>query len=348
MDQMNNQAIYRFINSRDIRNYLEDISYQFSVPEYAFLIWQCRSLTIEQRHLEFLSFIESTKSCTIKTSTCRDGWDLHQTINDMISLENRLVGTLLISEPNSFYIAEWPEYNNWHGDNCFFNNYGAAYEYAMKNADKNTMISFRIRKQYCDNSVTSSSLIESTYNSDGEMMAIDTWGAPLQDWSDTDQALWSERFDDMWFDIPIPFKPGDIVCDRYDNIPFVITSTVPWYRKEHPPKKNTGILHLTNMDMTASGYSVNRDTLSVKYDWLSHYYLNLEYYTDELKEEGRILTVYSLFKQDKINGDTLSKLTQLIAAEHLAKKAFRDIDWMLEEDTVKQLDLEKYRRKSHD
>lgn len=106
MDQMNNQAIYKFINSRDIRNYLEDINYQFSVPEYSFLIWQCRSLTIEQRHLAFLSFIESTESCTIKTSTCRDGWDLHQTIKDMISLDNRLVGTLLISEPNSFYIAE--------------------------------------------------------------------------------------------------------------------------------------------------------------------------------------------------------------------------------------------------
>lgn len=94
-------------------------------------------------------------------------------------------------------------------------------------------------------------------------------------------------FDNMWFDIPIPFKPGDIVCDCFDNIPFVITSTVPWYRKENTPKRERSTNHLCSIDMNASGYSVIKDTASVKYyhsiDWgynkeiMKH--LGLEKYT---------------------------------------------------------------------
>ena len=345
---MDNAHVSQFINSADIRKYLQDINYQFSVPEYAFLIWQSKNLTVDQRHSEFRLFLESTESCLVKTANCRDGWDLHQTIKDIISLENRLINIFMNREPNSFYVAEWLESGDWHGGNCFFDNYDSAYGYAMQYANNNTIIRFRIKKHYCDNAVTGSSLIEAVYNAEGEMMGINTWGNPFRGWSEEDATLWTERFDDMWFDIPIPFKPGDIVCDCYDKTPFVITDTVPWHRKEHPLRRDTGTIHLGNMDMTASGYSVNSETLTVKYNWLSYYYLNLEYYIGVLKEEDRILKAYSLFKQEKINGDTLLKLSQLITAEHLAKKAFRDIDWMIEDDVAKELGIDKYKEKKRE
>lgn len=34
--------IYQFIDSKDIRNYLQDIKYKFTVPETAFLIYMSR------------------------------------------------------------------------------------------------------------------------------------------------------------------------------------------------------------------------------------------------------------------------------------------------------------------
>ena len=74
---MNNNYILKFINSKDIRKYLQEINYQFSGAEYAFLIWQCRELSISERHSEFNTFLETTKTCLIKSSVCLDGWDLH-------------------------------------------------------------------------------------------------------------------------------------------------------------------------------------------------------------------------------------------------------------------------------
>ena len=346
---MDNKYISGFINSKDIQKYLQDIDYQFTVPEYAFLIWQNREISIQERHKAFEKLLETTESCLIKTTCCRDGWDLHRTISEYIALEDRIIQLFLKQEANCFYTGEWIEGggDDWYGDGCLFADHNRAYSYATKNAEKRPVgLSFRVSKYYIDNAETKSFRIDAYYNSSGEMISIDFVGeSPL---SEYENELLFERFDDMWFDIPIPFKPGDIVCERYNKNPFVITTTIPWYRKEHPPKKNTGTLHLTNMDMTASGYFVDEEAIAVKYNWLGYYYLNLEYYTGELSGNKRILHAYSLFKKEKLNCDTLSKVVQMITAEGLAKKACQDIDWMFEDNTDILLGLEKYKEKKHE
>ena len=38
---------YRFLDSRDIRNYLENMEYPLSTPEAAYLVWQCHNATLE-------------------------------------------------------------------------------------------------------------------------------------------------------------------------------------------------------------------------------------------------------------------------------------------------------------
>ena len=344
---MDNSYVFKFINSNDVRKHLQEIDYRFTAPEYAYLIWQNKRLSVAQKQLEFQLLIESTDSCLVKTANCRDGWDLHQTIKDYVALENKLINIFLKPDVNSFYVAEWRELEDWHGGDCFFNNPDSAYEYAMKYADENLVSSFRIRKHYSDNSTSCSPVIEARYNSEGETMNIDRWGAHPEGWTDDDATLWCERFDDMWFDIPIPFKPGDIVCDCFEKKPFVITDTVPWYRKEHPPK-NPDITHLCNFDMNASGYSLEKDTLSVMYNWLRFYYLNLEYYTGDLSGDNRILVAYSLFQQEKLNGDTLSKVVQMITAESFARKFCYDIDWMMEEETEKRLGIDNYKEKHYE
>ena len=41
--------LFRFINSKDIRDYLRQIDYSFTAPEAAFLVWQCRSATLKEK-----------------------------------------------------------------------------------------------------------------------------------------------------------------------------------------------------------------------------------------------------------------------------------------------------------
>ena len=129
---MNNTYISKFINSKDIRKYLQDINYQFSVPEYAFLIWQNKENTIAQRHEAFMELIKTTDSCLIKTSCCHDGWDLHQTICEYIDLEERIIQLFLKQESNCFYTGEWIEdsyncYDEWNGAGSLFSRYESAY-----------------------------------------------------------------------------------------------------------------------------------------------------------------------------------------------------------------------------
>ncbi len=235
---MDNTYISKFINSFAIRKYLQDINYQFSVPEYAFLIWQSKETTIEQRHEAFSDLIKTTDTCLIKTSCCRDGWNLHQTISEYIALENRIIQLFLTEESNCFYTGGWMKdhYDDWYGDQCLFTDHDTAYAYALKCAKKRAIVpSFRVNKHYIDNRESNSFFISAYYNSAGEMISIDFTGE--SPWNEHEKELLFERFDDMWFDIPIPFKPGDIVCDHYKQTPFVITTTVPWYRKKHPSKK---------------------------------------------------------------------------------------------------------------
>ena len=180
--------------------------------------------------------IDSTESSLIKTSGVPDGWDLHQTIRDYIALENRIMERLFCIESGCFYVCEWLEDGGWNGGDCYFSGYEDAYSCAMEYVKENSTHGFRIQKRFIDGARSRSSMIEGLYNTSGNMMEIEFWGE-IGESLDMGSGLWAESFDEMWFDIPIPFKPGNIFCDCYDRRPFVITTTVPWERKAHPPKR---------------------------------------------------------------------------------------------------------------
>ena len=40
--------LFRFIDSKDIREHLRQIGYSFTAPEAAFLVWQCRNATLKE------------------------------------------------------------------------------------------------------------------------------------------------------------------------------------------------------------------------------------------------------------------------------------------------------------
>ncbi len=88
-------------------------------------------------------------------------------------------------------------------------------------------------------------------------------------------------YDGIWFDIPIPFEKGDIVCDNAciytKGIPFVLLGTVPWYKKEHPSPR--GAYNGDYSDMNAYGNSYDFDRQFFNDDFRVDY-LNLEYYTE--------------------------------------------------------------------
>ena len=51
--------IFRFINSKDIREHLRKLDYQFNSLETAWLIYQCREATSEEKHKAWEELIET-------------------------------------------------------------------------------------------------------------------------------------------------------------------------------------------------------------------------------------------------------------------------------------------------
>ena len=41
--------LFRFIDSKDIREHLRQIGYSFTAPEAAFLVWQCRAFPSKRK-----------------------------------------------------------------------------------------------------------------------------------------------------------------------------------------------------------------------------------------------------------------------------------------------------------
>ncbi len=77
---------------------------------------------------------------------------------------------------------------------------------------------FRVIKRYLDvdaDASCSDPSITAEYDMSGEILDYSfTGSSEFYALSKEEKDLWSESFDGMWFDIPIPFEKGDIVCDN--------------------------------------------------------------------------------------------------------------------------------------
>ena len=344
---MDNEYISRFVNSKTIRKHLNRIGYQFTTLQYAYLIWQCKTKTIAEKHKEWNKMIKTTTDCSYSSKAFPDNTSLHKLISDYIVAEDKLINRLKQSEPNTFYDCEIYEYDTWESYNGYYNTYGncICWDYATENNYK-----FNITKHYIDNAECYSSYIKAFFNENGEMTDIYCSGHDgadvYKDLSDYELSLITELFDDMWFDFPTPFYKGAIVCDCFVRKPFVLTDTNPWQteRETQNRKKAKDISYKSNMDMNATGYSFDNITNTLHWDWCNYYYMDLEFYNvNNLKDGERFLKAYSMYVKDAIDIDTLLNLYQIIISEKIAQTNYSKLNCFIDEPTKRILGIDKYK-----
>ena len=94
MDKINTDFyndIFSFINSRDIRIHLRKISYPFRTDEAAWLIYQCRDVTIKEKHKAWQELIETMPDCRIEQRhNTAPQESLHVFLREYMALEDRL------------------------------------------------------------------------------------------------------------------------------------------------------------------------------------------------------------------------------------------------------------------
>ena len=340
----NNEYICSFINSKSIREYLKNIKYDFSVQQYAYLIWQNESMSISQKHLEWNKLIKNTSDSTFISRAFPEGARIHSLLVDYMKIEDRIISSFMTNEPNALFYSGHRIKNSGLNMHCrFFNDYHDCYHDAINEAPEFTIIKF-----YYQDGKHSNSHIVADFDINKSIRSIDCINMDYY-FTEYEKKLLYEFFDDMWFNIPIPFKKGDILCDCMIRKPFVLTAVDTWEENTIITKKNDKKPYKNHFDMNASGYSFDNHTLSLHYDWVSYNYLNLDYYDytgeEKLYDGERFLLAYSMFLKNLLDIDTLLQIYRILISESTAMTTYRTLDHYFNEAEKELLGISNYELK---
>ena len=79
--------IFRFIDSTDIRRYLAEIRYRFSTEEKMFLIWYCKTATLNEKIAAWQEIVGYVPSCPWDYAL-----DIRERVAAYIELQEEMLG----------------------------------------------------------------------------------------------------------------------------------------------------------------------------------------------------------------------------------------------------------------
>lgn len=298
--------ITKFINSKDIREHLINIGYKFNSLEAAWLIFQCKSASIEEKHQAFKELIGTMPDCKIEERMNTDPQDsLHAYLQEYMDCENKLLNDFFTPEEDWFYTLEWYEDNEniWNFQNKLYNTFESAQkEFLGECAEWHEKFRYNIKKQKPE----SEQYVEVCFDPGNRIMHV------FGDFAEILHGV----FKGLWFDFPTPFKKGDILC-RYDETgnehisrPFVMTDITPKHARKSTRKYGD------NTDMIAWGYF--QDAKGQIYSDVMYNYMDLGYYRGDFMGCRRILTAFSNYVKGELDVALLCEVYHYILCEEEA------------------------------
>ena len=319
--------IFRFIHSKDIRKYLQEINYQFNSLEAAWLIYQCRDATLKEKHKAWNELIETMPDCRIEER--RKGLaqeSLHGFLKKYMEIENRLELEFYEDHHTDTYDSHKPfvykfEYLYKDGSKfdwgTVFSRFDAIYESIMEPDED--VVSIHCTKMQVDwpHSWQIADLTPSFdllyLNSNFE--------------NQEEEDIYWDVFDSMWFEFPTPFQKGDIVWDPsrpkgFCGGPFVITGVCLDGIKSERVKESIRTRGDTS-EMRVEGYFLNED--GSLYKEVTYNYMDLEFFENALTGTQRTLLALSSFLNGEIDLALFARAYhQIITAGYAADSVPRD------------------------
>ena len=320
-----------FIDSDDIRSYLKNIGYKPGLLESAFFIYQSKIKTIKEKHQAWTELIQNTDDLildekvgkrwanTDRRTSLVYGKSAHELIRKHMDDEKTILEFLRSDTENTVYVSHFESWLTGHGvgeipsfsvdeAKIYFSSFDEANNYCLKMAKKEPedITGYRISKYFISYAGDEhDKYVRASFNQNGEAVSVDMFFYPLDSAPEPLRRLLYEKehgidatvdfFENMWFDIPIPFKEGDIVCAKpygwgMERYPFVLRYTVPWGMKRRVLEGKEYREGSDSSDMNASGWTIGfGDYKDEIYDDVMADYLNLEYYREEYRGKERLL-----------------------------------------------------------
>ena len=318
--------VYSYLNSKDVAEYCRSINYEFNSLEKAFIINDCISIDIEEKHRLYREIMANDQDVAMDERFVRNGYNksFFVVLDRFIEYENMLINELKQDNPNNVYTYKFKseKQNDYYESRSIYSDYEkvmAAYLNDMK------------EELEFDPDIKYYGVIKMHELNDYRQLYanLDQKGNIIRVSGYID-SIFDEIFDMFWVYIPVPFKKGDILVSADKTVSrnnrMVLKSVCYWNRTDEYFEKRKH--HGDRSDMVAFGYWV--DETGHLYDECSHEYHNLTYYTGELKGNDRILKAVSSHMKGEIDEAMMLIAYEAVLNENAMKNTFPGWDYLEE------------------
>lgn len=343
--------LYSFINSDAIANYLREIKYCFSSKEAAWLIYQCKKITLQEKHAAWKWLIDNMPDCGLEERcNCLHWNSLHDLIRQYIKIENKYLDRFSKNAPNVVYQYRLfgPETTGWEKDDGMKSSVDECWKDIVSYYEGNEIEIVEIKKTYIDTKVNVSVLFDYQKN----VLEIHT-SSPL--YNGTELKVMAESFDGFWFAFPVPFKVGDILIRKNRRYPgegeVLVLSSMSTWDDQFVERMLDGNGDTT--DMTASGYFQDEDGRI--FAEVTSNYIDLDYYHGPFDGIKRLLVTLSNFLKGEIDIELVLTAYRKIILDEFSRDIMLD-GWYTDEglelaglhDVVVQNEKKKRNEKKND
>lgn len=335
--------IYKYIVSKDVREYNERIGHKFTAIESAFLVWKNYDLTLQEKHEAWREIMREMSDEEVKHGCDVRVQSLFALLEEFIKVDNALIEEFYKKDEQTVYSYGYC----CKGSTSFHEDWGRIYsdfgymQGTIKN-DFDDILYVEYTKKYLSSPFRNIVLVT---DKNGNVMSVA--GSFVLDIDSTFKK--DDFFEELWIDVPTPFRVGDIVCSKktpfgyhvYGNSePFVLLSLANWGGKTATERGETlnekekawrdrsvRVLKENGdcSDMTAVGYFLCSDYTDGRFtcDFYSEVmqdYVDLEYYHGEFIDGERALLTLSHYLKGDINEETLVKTCEIIKKQEESKR----------------------------
>ena len=203
--------IFRFINSKDIREYLRELQHQFTVPEAAFLIYMSRTVPLKEKFDAWQEIINTMPDCSLEERPNMKALpSFHQFLKDYMALQKKMLAGFYQQE-KAVYTIEFYEKElgkkDWVDLGLYFPDYQTAVSNLTENWLEDDVEKIRITKHYFADGAAKQEK-ELWIETDRQLNVLSLGEKDCLSDSEIDTAI---TFEGMWFPFPTPFHRGDIL-----------------------------------------------------------------------------------------------------------------------------------------
>ena len=320
--------ICKFVNSKAIREYLKETGYSFNTLEAAYLIYFCKGLTLKEKHDAWKEVIETMPDMSPAKELPYCRWDcfkdsIHDCLKQHMENEDRLIETVSTIKEGAFLCRFYDSDGEEWSDRYL----------ATDIDDVEDKIALEISEDDDDEIEMIEIICKSNKNNKEYAVTKNRNGEIISVYAEMKRSSIEWQIRDMWFDIPIPFKKGDILFDPEmlkTRGPFVLVDTAPEYYRREGLK---GVVDYTDMSVSGCFQDKKGRLCGDNMDD----YLSLEYYPEkELRGYNRALVAVSRLLKGEIDEVLFANAYDSILLQEQAKEA---LPKMYREETLEQLKI---------